>query len=625
MTRLRCIFSATVLVAVLLFGLYRIAPSAQAQQPAALVIEGGTLIDGNGGAPIADSVIVVQGNRITSVSRRGQGAAPPANARVINAGGKYVLPGLFDSQLSYAWYFGEVLIYHGITSTIDVGTSGEMAVPYRDAAIHGKFLAPRAFTSISRLNFEYDAGETGLESPFTSSRVPTTPQEARDLVKAYIAGGADYIIFDDGGLPMDIIRAGFDEAAKAGKPVFTRAYGPTMYPREAAMLGSGSLPHSAGIGLAVAKDPSKWRPGRDDRNELDRYAEMDDAKAKDLIALLVEHQVALVPTFIINFPGYPTNWTRFETEAHQLFTDKNLLAYYPQSAIDSVYRRFTNIDQGAVRERRIKGYQNASRFHKMFVDAGGRLVVSGNQNSTKAPGVDMWQEMQVMATDVGLTPMQVIQGSTKWPAEMIHKQDQLGTVEAGKLADVIILAQNPLQDIRNITTLETVVYDGKVIDRTCHANYRVPFEVGAGNFTPTVAALPWYKALKASGRGGGGVGGPGGQAAAPAVSDPANSPQPAIESITPFIVAPENGNVTVTLKGINFVKRSTVTFKGKLVPSQTVSATEIRVTLDPAALATAGRFDLVVKNPDPIDPFYKEGMWGNGTANAAHLTVNYKY
>ncbi len=61
------------------------------------------------------------------------------------------------------------------------------------------------------------------------------------------------------------------------------------------------------------------------------------------------------------------------------------------------------------------------------------------------------------------------------------------------------------------------------------------------------------------------------------------------------------------------------------MPSKVVSATEIQVTLDAQALATAGRFDLQVKNPDPIDPFFKDGMWGNGTSNAAHLTVNYKY
>ncbi len=78
-------------------------PAAKAQQPSALVIEGGTLIDGNGGAPLQNSVIVIEGNKITSVSRKGQGSYPPG-AQVINAAGKFVLPGLWDSQSDYVWY-----------------------------------------------------------------------------------------------------------------------------------------------------------------------------------------------------------------------------------------------------------------------------------------------------------------------------------------------------------------------------------------------------------------------------------------------------------------------------------------------------------------------------------------
>ena len=125
--------------------------SAQAQQPdAALVIEGATLIDGNGGAPLPDSAIVIRGNRIASVSRRGQVIYPP-NAQIINAAGKFVMPGLFDSHVSYEWYLAEPLLNHGVTSTIDVGTSGETAIPYRDAVFHGRLRGPRTFTSVSRL------------------------------------------------------------------------------------------------------------------------------------------------------------------------------------------------------------------------------------------------------------------------------------------------------------------------------------------------------------------------------------------------------------------------------------------------------------------------------------------
>jgi hypothetical protein len=594
---------------VLLFGVYARLSFVEAQlPPAALVVEGGTLIDGNGGAPLQNSAIVIQGNRIVSVGRKGQ-VRHPANAQVIDSTGKFVLPGLFDAQVSYEWYLAEPLLNYGITSTIDVGTSGETAVPYRDAVFHGRLRAPRTFTSVSRLNAELDATDTGLEARTTPSRVPASAQDARDLVKLWIDTGADYVIIDDGSLPMDVARAAFDEARKAGKKVFTRAYGPVMFPKDAALLGSASLPHSAGIGIAVTRDPSKWKPGRDDANELDRFAEMDEAKANALIDVLVERKVALVPTLVINFPGYPKDWARFAAEGRQLFTDPDLRSYYPRSAIDSVMARFARNDQGAVRERRQKGYENALRFHKMFADAGGRIVISGNTNSTKAPGLDLQHEIQVM-TDAGLSPMYIVQGLTKWPAEMIGKQDLLGTIDVGKLADVIVLIRNPLDDTRNFSTVETVIQDGRVIERGYHAGYTDPF-LNLGE--SSVDGLPWLVALKRLRR-------PGGNAI-----DPAMSPQPGIESINPLIVTQGSGTVEVTLTGINFVRRSTVLFGGRLVPSQVVSPTEIRITLSEDALRAVGKLEVVVRNPAPMDPFYLKGMWGTGTSNVAKLIVNYRY
>ena len=88
--------------------------SAQSQQYPALVIEGGTLIDGNGGAPVHDSVVVIQGNRITSVSRKGQMAAYPANAWIIKADGKYVLPGTlrFAEFLQLVFWRGHAQPWH---------------------------------------------------------------------------------------------------------------------------------------------------------------------------------------------------------------------------------------------------------------------------------------------------------------------------------------------------------------------------------------------------------------------------------------------------------------------------------------------------------------------------------
>jgi hypothetical protein len=283
------------------------------------------------------------------------------------------------------------------------------------------------------------------------------------------------------------------------------------------------------------------------------------------------------------------------------------------------------VDAGELKARRLKGWENVKRFHKMFVDAGGHLVVSGNLNDRYVPGLQLFQEMRIMR-EVGMTPMQIIVGTTKYAAELVQKQDSLGTIEAGKTADILIVGADPLQDIKNLMKTETVVFDGKVIDRAYHANYHTTFNPpGDGaSFTPAVEALPWVLALeKARGARAGGPGEAG--ASAPAVPDPAASPQPAIKTIEPFIVTQSATPVTVTLKGVNFVRKSSVQFKGKAVPTTVVSPTELTFTLDAEALKTAGRFDLVVINPAPTDTFFTRGMWGNGTSNLAHIVVNYRY
>ena len=581
--------------------------SAQAPQ-AALVIDGGTLIDGNGGTPVRDSVVIIQGSRITAVGQKGQ-AKVPANARVINAAGKFVLPGLWESQTAYSWYFGEAMLNHGITSSIDVGTEAEVAVPHRDAVLHGKDLAPRAFTGILRIGSTLN-GATGYEAPLHTIRVPKSADDTRAIVRTVLNAGADYVIFYDGALPFDWYKAGVEEARKMGKPAFVRAYGPGIFPSQAAEIGATQLPHSAGIPLAIARNPSQFRQGRDDRAELDKYADMDDAKAAALVKTLVAHHVALVPTFIINYRGYPKEWAQFRAEAPEWYKDPNLQKYYPREVMELSLAAYDDVDRGEVRERRLKGWENVKRFHKMFVDAGGHLVVSGNLNDRYVPGLQLFQEMRVMR-EVGMTPMQIIVGSTKYAAELVQKQDSLGTIEPGKIADLVVVNDDPLQDVANLIKTDTVVFDGRVIDRRYHADYKTTFQPpGDGaNAGPVVEALPWAVALSKIAR----------------PLQPGKSPQPAIQTIEPFLITQSSTPVTVTLKGINFVKGSVVQFRGKAVPTGVAGPTELKFTLDAEAMRQAGRFDLVVINPAPVDNFYVRGMWGNGTSNLAHLVVNYRY
>ena len=112
---------------------------AQAAQPAILVIEGGTLIDGNGGAPVRDALIIIQGNKIAAVSRKGQ-TSYPAGAQVLRADGKFIVPGLMDAHCHYYWFMGELYLAYGVTSVFEVGGGEEVGIAQRRATEHLRFV-----------------------------------------------------------------------------------------------------------------------------------------------------------------------------------------------------------------------------------------------------------------------------------------------------------------------------------------------------------------------------------------------------------------------------------------------------------------------------------------------------
>ena len=598
--------------------------TAQVQAPAALVIEGGTLIDGNGGAPVRDSVVIIQGNRITNVSRKGQTTYPP-NSQVIKADGKFLVPGLWDAHSYGTWFLNDFYLNNGVTSLIDNGLGGELSIVHREAVNRGKIAGPRYFISIGSQSTN-PRFATGFEPLLFPDRIPKTTAEARQITKRFIDAGADFVFFQDAALPLDIVAASIDEAKKAGKPVALERVSSTLSLTKAIEMGIDYLTHSPNVAETIAKDPSKWR------NELDLYSDMDEAKAQALIKMLVDHKATLVPNFINIAPGYPKDWKRFEEEDARLFRNPDVLAYYPEAtilgrptALGLIRSGFSRLPTGepAVLERRRQGYRNLLRFHLNLVHAGGRVLTGGNTQVQKTAGMTIHHEMETFI-EGGFTPMETIQAATKWPAEAMHVQDRIGTLESGKLADLLIVNGDPLQDIRNLQKIDTLVFNGKVTDRKYHPWPSDPFmDIGDVIFgNPPVESLAWVVGLKRAMAGPSQQGdGEGAQEARRGLPDPPASPQPAIETISPTLVTEGAPTTTITVKGINFVRRMQVYFNGRSVPYDGVSSTELRVMLDESLLRTPGKFDLVIKSPGPSST----PDWGDGTSNTAHLLVNFKY
>jgi len=572
-----------------------------------LVIQGGTLIDGNGGQPLANSVVVIQGNQITAVGRAGQ-VQTPAGAQIVNANGKWILPGLWDCYENYSWFYGELMLNQGVTSGCDVGNGDELSIAHKAAVEHGKIRGPRTWIGIAHLGGVQPDELTGWETPLQRRQMPKTLEETRTVVTRLLDAGADMIMFQDAiNFTPEMVKAACDLAHARNKPCTQRA-GDKMPPSIAAMAGVDILPQASGIAAEIQKVGTNVG-----NNDEDRYSEMDDAKAKALIDILVKEDVHPVSTIINRFATYPKNWTQMQAPIFEAFTNPNLRAYYPADFFTEQQQTRTRYRTGAARERQQRGYLNMLRFTKMLIDAGGKPLIGGATNADKVPGFVIHDEMEIWQ-EGGIKQMQIIQAATKWTADAMKIGNKIGSIEPGRIADLVVVDADPLADIANLRKIDNVVFDGKVIDRGFHAWYSTPF-LGSGGSVRAVEDLPWVRRLKAEY--------PGGRGGANAANfpDPAESPPPAIQTMVPVMVTQGDPTTTVRLTGFNFVARSRVLFDGRSVPWRRVSATEMDVTLDENLLHSAGRFDIVVVNPDP----QAVPKWSDGTSNKAHLLVNYRY
>jgi hypothetical protein len=223
-----------------------------------------------------------------------------------------------------------------------------------------------------------------------------------------------------------------------------------------------------------------------------------------------------------------------------------------------------------------------------------------------------------------MKPMQVIQASTKWPAEAVKHGSELGTVEVGKLADLFVVNADPLQDVQNLKKVSNVVFNGKLLDGKYHAYYNAANPFGGSGFVgiPPIENLGFTLIVKRANYREGRVGG----------VAPGRLPQPGIERIDtqrhdfddPAMsqVSVREGSPTLHLKvqGFNFFDRSQVYFNDIPIPFELKSITEIDAIIDETYLRRPGRFSLQVRNPPPAANL----NWGNGASNVAWLLVSYK-
>jgi len=591
------------------------APAAPAA--AAYVIQGGTLIDGNGGAPVANSAIVVEGNTITAVGINGE-VAVPDGAEIIDATGKFVLPGLIDAKANWNWHYAEPYIAWGVTSAMVSGGRNNAGQALRDVINAGLVEGPRLFmTNVGIAGAGPNNDKEDGYFPGAGDRIVYSPEEAVAHVQAMHAVDTDFITFANGDGSVETHAAGVAEAQRLGMAVAFRAMGPQVRAQEVCAIGDGIVyVHTGNVGTQIAVDNAQWAEyiGL----PPDAYSTMDPAKVQPMVEELIACNAYLEPDMMAAQRGFHRNWARVQQENQAFYADPALMAYYPKwpgwGVLENVKdpAGYLNPEQLDVRTR---GFANMMVFLKAFADAGGKIVAASDTPQSP-PGIGMHQEMTSFVEDIGMTPMQAILAGTSWVADGFLLED-LGRIEAGKLADILIVNADPTVDILNLRQIDTVMKDGVIQDRSYDPNYATLGAMFNNNTIndnrDLVEGSDWVAALKqATWRPNvrnGGWGQTGG-------IDSMIAPTPAIETLSTYTLPRGTGDTQVTITGFNFVEGSKVLVEGQEVTATVNSRTEISATVPASALANLGLIDIVVRNPEPVHSH----VWGD-TSNTAHILV----
>ena len=539
-----------------------------AEQKPPLVIRGGRLIDGNGGKPAERATVVIEKNRIQQVVA-GTAVNVPKEAVVIDAEGKTVLPGLIDNHVHYRDLLGELFLLHGVTSVRDLGNALDWILLQRDAVAMGKIRGPRIFCA---------GGGIYARATSVNHMVPADAAEARTMTKRVIAQGVDYLKVHMG-VSLDIIRAIAEEGRSIGFKLAGHLDSSILPYAEAGVDGvehaSGCAEatiHSdegkkqlASVKLWLAKFLAPWALA--ERNYFPEVTER-----------LAQCGTYIEPTTVLwgAALGKRAEWEREDYELLKnprlsyvsedqrlIWLDHFYLAYgarvhqEPEQdvVIGNRYSIYGIYPGDLLRE----GYRRLAEFLSRLVKVGGH-VVTGTDASVVIPGVSLHREMEFLV-EMGLTPMQAIMAATKVGAEYLGAEKDLGTIEQGKLADLIIVDGDPLKNIRDTRNIVAVIKDGEVVDLSYHADFTNPI--------PRPHSQEFY-----------------------------GYPIPTLDSMAPRVGDEDDDDTPIVIKGKNFFPVSVVYFGGAPIPSTFESQTELRATI-PAHLLRVGTVRVSVVNPKP--------------------------
>jgi cytosine/adenosine deaminase-related metal-dependent hydrolase len=462
-----------------------------------LVIRGATMIDGSGAPPVGPVDIVVENNRIRSITPVGAPGLPidpktrPAGGdREIDATGKYVLPGFVNLHghiHSYGTgqnvppdYVFKLWLMHGITTVREVGNDkgAAFSVELARASARNAIDAPRIYV------YPFFGGG--------ASGTVDTPEEARARIRDFKKAGADGVKFFSGA--DEILSAAFDEARK--QKLKTTMHHAQLSVAHADVLdtsarGLNSMEHWYGLPEALFDDRTlqAYPAGYNYQNEQHRFAEAGRLWAQAgapgserwnyVRDTLLERNFAIIPTFTIYLAS--RDWMRTRrAEWHDEYTMPSLWKYFSpdRNAHGSYWFDWGTEEEIAWRDN----YRRWMVFINDYKNKGGKVGAGEDAGYIYSTyGFGFVQELELLR-EAGFLPLEVIRAATLDGARILGAEADIGSIQVGKKADLVIVGENPLANLKvlyatghikldaatskpaRVGGVETVVKDGVVYD-----------------------------------------------------------------------------------------------------------------------------------------------------------------
>jgi len=426
-----------------------LATVAVAAEPATLALTHVAVIDGSGARAQPDLTVVTGGDRITSMGKK---VRVPRGARVVNARGKFLIPGLWDMHahvVGWGKQIGPALyVANGVTGIRDMGEGdAETIFAWRKEIMAGSLIGPRIVAAGLMVD-----GPT----PYPMRITVKNPAEARDAVNSLKKRGADFIKVHYH-LSRDSYFAVADESRKLGLS-FAGHVPPDVPAREASDAGQKSIEHLNESQLLI--DCSSEEAGlRAGKGGLQQYLDTYDAqKCQALFELFRRNGTWQTPTLVtLRALAYLDEIDPFSYPRGK-YVNRDVKVFWHEM-IDTSLKPRSQQDWAVSKKVFLKDLEVVAAMRRAGVE-----LLAGTDAGIPSiyPGFSVHDELTLLV-EAGLSPMEALQTATRNPAKFLGQLDSLGTIQAGKVADLVLLDANPLDDIRNTRKISAVIANGKLI------------------------------------------------------------------------------------------------------------------------------------------------------------------